>query len=131
MLDPVSLIDFSLNFLTFSQLAHLQEKMHLFWIAGHNWQKAFVKNCSEFKQEHITTVVLIYCVVSNRQMKYHWDREKLLSFFFLLCCLINDLLLMLMRYVFTVVATSWLRYSRQLKRMLLSVIAESMLLIRD
>lgn len=43
LLDPVSFIDFSSNFLTFSQHAHLWEKMHLLWKAGHNWQKAFCK----------------------------------------------------------------------------------------
>lgn len=36
-----------------------------------------------------------------------------------------------MKYIFTVVATSWLRYSRQLERMLLSVIARSVMLLRD
>lgn len=38
---------------------------------------------------------------------------------------------MLMKYVFTVIATSWLRYSRQLEWMLLSVIARSVMLLRD
>lgn len=94
-------------------------------------KRHFVRKCSEAKQKHIATVVLIYCVVSNGQMKYHWDRKKLLSFFFLFCCHVSDLLLVSMRYVFTVVATSWLKYSRQLERMLLSVIARSVMLLRD
>lgn len=65
-------------------------------------------------------------------MKYHWDRKTLLSVIFLLLyCHVSDLFLMLMRYFFTVIATSWLRYSRQLEGMLLCVIARSVMLLRD
>lgn len=65
-------------------------------------------------------------------MREHWHRKNLLSVSFpLLCCHVSNLFLMLMSYVFTVITTSWLRYSRQLEGTLLNVIARSVMLLRD
>lgn len=43
----------------------------------------------------------------------------------------SDLFLTLMKHVFTVITTSWLRYSTKLEGMLLSVVAQSVMLLRD
>lgn len=131
ILFPSGYLTFPWASLLFSQHAHLQQKMDILHKVSHNWQKGVCDKGYKTKWEHIATLVPTYCIFSNEQMKYHWDRKNLLSVIFLLLCYhVSDLFLMLMTYVFfTVIATSS-RYSRQLQGMLLNVIARSVMLLR-